>query len=35
MSRVPSLLAWFFGATAAMVAFWYVVVYLFGEFNHG
>lgn len=35
MSRISSLVAWFVGATASMVVFWYVVVYGFGEFNHG
>jgi hypothetical protein len=35
MSRFASLTAWVVGATASVATYWYVVVYLFGEFNHG
>jgi hypothetical protein len=28
-------LVWFLAAAASMVAFWYVVIYVFEEFNHG
>jgi L-lactate permease len=35
MSRITSLVAWIVGAAGSTVAYWYVVVYLFDEFNHG
>jgi len=35
MPRIANLVAWIVGATASGVAYWYVVIYLFDEFNHG
>jgi uncharacterized membrane protein YhdT len=35
MSRIASLAGWVVGASALVAAYWYVVVYLLGEFNHG
>ena len=35
MSRIASLVARIVGAAGSTVAHWYVVVYLFDEFDHG
>ena len=35
MPRLTAALGWTLGAAASMLAFWYVLVYIFDEFDHG
>ena len=35
MTHIANLAAWLWGAAGAMLAYWYVVIYLFDQFNHG
>lgn len=35
MSRIASFAAWLFGAAASAAAYWYAVVYVLDEFDHG
>jgi hypothetical protein len=35
MYRITAALSWTLFAAASMVAFWYVLIYIFDEFNHG